>query len=433
MSEPLQPPINAFPDHIQEIIYHYAESKGYPIEWFLQCFLGAVSTSIGRSITLQAGAYTSIGSIWAIILGERGFNKSEPLKDTFKPIKKFQYEIMRAHKNEQEALIQYQLDNPKAKVAPLPNPQKIILSDITPEKLILTLAENPKGCGIVYDEIAGFVSRFDRYSSGGDEQMFLSLFNGDSIIRDRMSGVDAFAPHSYLTIIGTTQPSVMQNSFSGKSESGFFDRWLISCPDDVKKQYPNAIGIDPVYISKYENIIINLLRLEFDAENEDNQMRYNRESHTIVTNYQKELVDIQNETEDGEWRGILAKMEIYLHKFSLLLQCIEYAMSQDFKDLAYVSEQSAKGAVILTKYFVNEAKKVRILNPETKLKDKWVDVFNALPGHGITFDRKHFLKVCNIHGFKESSADKFLKQNGLRNEKALLYKIGHGVYTKNLF
>lgn len=428
----IQHPINAFPEYVQQIICHYSEAKGYPIEYFIQAFLGAASTAMGRAITLNTGNYTAISSLWCIILGRRGFVKSEPLTDAFKPIKKRQFEIYAKHSNEKQELDEYKANNPKAKITPLADPNKIILGDTTPEKLVMILAENPKGCGMVHDEIAGFVERFNRYNSGADEQMFLSLFNGDTILRDRINGGNAYAKHSYLTIIGTTQPTVLKDVFFKKSGSGFFDRWLITQPDNVVKQYPNHYGVNPVEEDKYSLIIQRLLNMEYDEMN-FNQMTYPPDSYKIIWDYQCEMIDTQNDTDNDDLRGILAKMEIYLHKFCLILQAIEYSLSGDNFDLYKVSKESAHGAIILTKYFTDQAQRVRILSPIERLKDKWVDIYNALPEHGVKFDRKQFLKICAAFGIKDRAGDNFLKEHGMKSEDTLLFKIGHGVYTKNLF
>lgn len=429
MSEDIQHPINAFPEYVQQIIYHYAEAKGYPIEYFIQAFLAATSTALGRSVTLDTGNFTAIGSLWCIILGKKGYTKSEPLDDAFKPIRRYQFEILDKHKTEMDEYNEYKAKNPKSKLEPPPDPNKHVINDTTPEKLVMMLAANPKGIGMVYDEIAGFVGRFNRYNAGADEQMYLTLFNGSSVMRDRMNGASAFAKHTYLTIVGTTQPSVLKEVFFDKSDSGFFDRWLITQPDGFKKQYPNRFGINPLESDKYAKILYTLLNIPHS----DNytQLKYSPSSYAIIFQYQKFIIDEQNETDNDDYRGILAKMEIYLHKFSLLIYAIEVALiGGEFED---ISDTAATGAVILTKYFVDQAQKVRILSPVDLLKDKWLDVYNALPEHGVKFDRKQFLKICNSFGFKDRSADNFLKEHGLRSEKSLLFKVQHGLYTKNLF
>lgn len=428
-------PINAFPEPLQEIINHFSEAKGYPHEYYITAVLGAFSTALGRSVTLSTGNYTAIGSVWAAIVGKKGFTKSEPQADAFRPIKKAQAVLYKRWMNERIEWEQFKIDNPKAKVAELPMHPIYVLNDVTPEALVITLANNPKGCGIVYDELAGFIGRFDRYKSGADEEMFLSLFNGDGINRTRVQSLsNAYIENSFLTIIGTIQPAVLRAVFFGKSESGFFDRWLICCPDNVKKQYPNQYGVDPNMEKRYSYYINKLLNFEYEDRDEC-LMTYTPESYRIINEYQCQIIDEENETLNDDYRGVLAKIEIYLHRFALLLQCIEFACSNDTNwNLIYkVSERSANGSVTLCKYFVSEAMKARILNPVEQLKDNWVDIYDALPNHGKSFDRLYFIKVCDKFGIAPRRADTFLKDNSDRSENKLFYKVKHGEYNKNLF
>lgn len=434
MSENLHP-INAFPEPLQEIINHFSEAKGYPHEYYITAVLGAFSTALGRSVTLSTGNYVAIASMWAAIVGKKGFTKSEPQADAFKPIKKAQSALYKAYMNERQELEQFKIDNPKAKVNELAPHPVYVLNDVTPEALVITLANNPKGCGIVYDELAGFIGRFDRYKAGADEEMFLSLFNGDSINRTRVNvASNAYIEQSYLTIIGTIQPAVLKNVFFGKSESGFFDRWLICCPDNVKKQYPNPFGIDPNVEKKYHALVIKLLNLLYEDRDEC-LMSYSAESYKIINDYQRQIIDEENATDNDDYRGVLAKMEIYLHRFALLLQCLEFVCTDGHQWglLTKVSEQSANGAIVLCKYFITEAMKARIMNPVETLKDNWVDIYTALPNHGKSFDRLHFVKVCDKFGIGPRRADVFLKENSDRTETKLFYKVKHGEYNKNLF
>ena len=157
MPEAIQDPINAFPEHIQELICHYCEAKGYPTEYFIQGVIAAVSTALGRAVTLNTGNYTTIASVWCIILGKKGITKSEPLVDAFQPISDYQFAINDKYAKDCSDLEDYKELHPKERTKDVSPPSRVILSDATPEKLILMLAANPKGCGIVYDEISGFV------------------------------------------------------------------------------------------------------------------------------------------------------------------------------------------------------------------------------------------------------------------------------------
>jgi hypothetical protein len=437
MPEKIVHPINAFSPGLQEIINHYSEIKGYPIEYFITAFIAASSTALGRSFTLNTGNFSSVGIVWAAIVGKPGIAKSEAQSDAFKPIKKWQFNILRQYDAECQELEEIKANNPKNKTE-VPEPKSFLLSDITPEKLSVTLAANPKGCGIVYDELAGFIGRFNRYSAGADEQMFLSLFNGDSIIRTRMdSKTNAAIEKTFLTIVGTIQPGVLKAVFQGKADSGFFDRWLMCYPENVIKPYPNSISLDPVCEQRYETLIHRLLSLTYN-EYEQLTCHYSKESYSIINTYQRSLIDIQNKTDNDNERSVLAKMEVYLHRFALLLNSIEYAFnpSTDWVEnpsWQTISEQAATGATVLCRYFIDQAMKIRILNPVEMLKDAWVDIYKQLPEHGQQFKRNEFVKKCADFAIKERSADEFLKKNAAREETSLFFKVGQGIYTKNLF
>jgi hypothetical protein len=428
-------PINAFPQELQEIINHYAETKGYPIEYFCTALLGAASTALGRSITLNAGSYEGVGIIWAAIVGRPGMTKSEAQTDAFAPITDAQFDIIRRHNNEVAELKAYQEQNPKDKRI-LPNPQRFLLSDITPESLSMELSNNPKGCGIVYDELAGFIGRFNRYNSGADEQMFLSLFNGDKILRTRVnSDTNAAIKKTFLTIIGTIQPAILKEVFQNRSESGFFDRWLLCFPDNVKKSYPNRERLDNFVKLRYHGIIGRLINLEYQ-EHQPFEMQYSKDSYDIVYAYQCELIDMENETDKDSQRAVLSKMEVYLHRFALILQSLIYVLPESNWDnhaACYVSKEAAEGAVTLCKYFISQAEKIRILSPVEILKDNWKSIYDNLPGPGNTFDRQKFISICQKFDIKQRRADMFLKEHADRSETKLFFKVSHGLYTKNLF
>lgn len=428
-------PINAFPESLQGIIAHYSEVKGYPTEFFITTMLSACSTALGRSFILNTGNFKAIGVVWSAVICKPGMTKSPALDDAFEPINKYQAAIFSKWKADKEEFDEMKRNNPKDK-SEMYDPQLIILNDVTPEALTIGLSRNPKGCGIVYDELAGFVGRFNRYNSGADEQMFLSLFNGGGINRIRVnSNSNAYIAESFLTIVGTIQPTVLKEVFNGRTDSGFFDRWLLCFPDDLKKQYPSFHGIQHEYRQAYFDMVYRILHIQYDP-NSVFEMEYSAESYRIVNDYQRKLIDTENDTDNDSERALLAKMEIYLHRFALLIHVIELALqpTEDWlKNWRKVSESAAKGAIILCEYYIKEAHKLRVITPVEALKDQWRPIYDALPGAGVTFDRQKFMSICQKHDIKQRTADSFLKLHSDKTEKSLFFKVSHGLYTKNIF
>jgi hypothetical protein len=225
----------------------------------------------------------------------------------------------------------------------------------------------------------------------------------------------------------------VESVFAGKSDSGFFDRWLISYPENIKKQYPQPTSLDPTIMGRYQFLIDNLMGIGFKDINTPYRIKYTDSSYKIVNTFQRSLIDYENETEDDRERSILAKMEIYLHRFALLLHVVEWAYAKSVPvDFEYVTDNAANGAVILAKYFLNEAYKVRVKPSSESLKGVWKVIYDQLPEPNIEFDRNHFSKICLSHKVSQRAADNFLKQNSDKGDNKLFIKVRHGVYAKAL-
>jgi len=91
---------------------------------------------------------------------------------------------------------------------------------------------NPRGLAVYVDELIGFIKCFNKYRSGNDEQIWTQLYNGGSVIVNRVSSQPLNIEDTCIGVIGTIQPGLLYEFAKGKTESGFVDRWLFAYPDD---------------------------------------------------------------------------------------------------------------------------------------------------------------------------------------------------------
>jgi hypothetical protein len=78
-----------------------------------------------------------------------------------------------------------------------------------------------------FRQLNGWLGSFDKYHrSGGDQEQWLSMFNGDAIVVNRKSQDDIISvPSPFVSVIGSIQPSVLTKCFKGqKVENGFLFR-----------------------------------------------------------------------------------------------------------------------------------------------------------------------------------------------------------------
>ena len=411
-------PIDALPEQIQEIVNHYAKYRSYPIDFFATSILTAVGSAIGNSHILRTpNGYTNKANLYVLIVAQPGINKSAPLQAAYEPIFKKQHQAYLSYKEDLK-------QSRETKETTSPIYLKPILSDATPEYVAGQLANNEKGCTVLVDEIAGFINSFGRYSKGADEQMYLSLWQGSPLIRDTLSRGSLEAESPFLSIIGTIQPGVLDKAFQGKTDNGFFDRWLICYPNFIKKPYPQNQNIDPIIESKFTSLIERLLGL-YDLE-ETKALHYSNEAWEVIYKWICQSTDRENEpnVNDTE-RGILAKMQIYIHRFALILQMLEYGCSGNCKDRQEIGLNAASSAVKIADYFYTMAEKTRLKSPAELLTGQLKDLYDVLP-NDIEFKKANYLEYCNYLAIPERTANDILKNNTGK----LWEKLKHGTYLK---
>lgn len=422
-------PIDAFSKRLQEAMEHYSETKGYPIDYLLVSVLTALGSAIGNSHQLRTmNGYTAKSNLFVAIVGRRGFNKSEALTDAYAPIQKFQSKLYLDYKTKQAEY--NSLSKEEKESNPVPFFSKPILSDTTTEALVLQLVNYSKGSTIVVDELAGWIKSFNRYNSGADEQVMLSLWSGKSTTKDRATGESIYIESPFLSVIGTIQPEIAETVFSNKQESGFYDRILLCYPERITKPYPALKGLDPMVTSSYETIINTLLAFEIDAENQTAELTYTPESWEIVLEWIKKNTDAENNLSTTATEGgIRAKMDIYLHRFCLILQLASFA-SGETSNKETIEPQTARNAIRIANYFYNQAEKKRLKEKSELLTGQWLEVYSMLPDYGQEFTTAEFLMRTEMMDLNERTSRRWLKANSDKSENKLLVKIRHGVYSR---
>ncbi|WP_231492224.1 DUF3987 domain-containing protein [Pedobacter sp. Leaf170] len=461
-------PLEAFPEEIREIVLHYNKFKSYPIDFFACSILAAVGSAVGNSHIMQTNdGYENKANIFIANVAQRGINKTSPTEEAYKPIVRKQNENYKFQKADFDRMIADKAsekeqkkakklkDEPKCteSVVKVPNDEdwfdavnesvtdesvqsaqsaikenkfihiRPLLNEATPEVLIHHLTKSSRGVTIVYDELAGFLKAFNKYNKGNDEQMYLSLWQGNAYNKDTFTHGTQVTGSPFLSVIGTIQPTVLAELFKEKTENGFFDRFLICYLTDVKKPYPSMVGVDPLIINRYVRVIDTLQSLWYS----DTQkcLKYTREASQIIFDAVCKSIDIENDISTSEVeRGVRAKLIIYIHKLALIMQLLEYGISGNPDDKNQIGVTSAKSSVLLFDYFLKMAIKARLKSRAELLTGSLKTIYSSLPNEK-NFSTADFVRVCSQ--FMEPRGAKKLLANQLDK---LWTKVSHGSYSK---
>lgn len=370
-------PYDIFPQQVQDFI----DVNIIQHEYLAGAILAATSAAVGNSVIVNAldGFNTKPILYMAIVAPPGGF-KSPALKVSFEPLESAD---SRQYKSYREAKEQYRKEYAKwqkskgEKEQPKePNMNQVLIKDSTIEMVMKILSHNPDGCCILADELSGFLNRMNQYRQGDEIQKWLELWNGGTVLLQRITREESKVENSFCSIIGGIQPGVLETISQGDNQhNGFYHRFLFIYPVPNPKPdwqpltIPEKIKAD---FANYFHAIIN--------------SRGNKTVYTL--NYEAQLIhqpwynnknDFYNRSTDDNVRGIITKYQEYCLRLAGLIQAMHDGENRGL----VITGVSMERAVRLTEYFLgNMQKALRFLNPETPLDNmqiKWKELYQALP------------------------------------------------------
>ncbi|WP_345119681.1 DUF3987 domain-containing protein, partial [Bartonella pachyuromydis] len=176
------------------------------------CGLAAVIGNGVRVAPKQYDDWTIVPNLWGAIVGQPSTYKTPTMEAALAPLYAFQEEwyqewvkqkksqetkdilieldkrekkkqACKALKDQDEeqalALLSKSLENKETDDDDTLNKRRLIVNDVTVEKLGELLKENPRGLLMVRDELSGFLANLERKEYQTDRSFYLTAFNGD--------------------------------------------------------------------------------------------------------------------------------------------------------------------------------------------------------------------------------------------------------------
>lgn len=263
---PVMPPEMFGP--VWPLLQDMAQGAGSPVDYLGVSYLAVVASLIGgkRKVRPYADADWSEPCIlWAGLVGDPSSNKSPALDRTTNPLRDMEKDHAADHGGR---LNNWRADCERSKVEwgvfqgmvkeaakeglstpPLPDaavepsqPQRrrLLVQDSTPEKLAEILSGNPSGTLHLRDELAGWLTSFDRYTPGGRE-FWLEAYGGRPFVIDRKGNPEpTCVSFNGVSVVGGIQPEKLADALfgKGKPDDGLVARFLWAWPDRPPYQRP---------------------------------------------------------------------------------------------------------------------------------------------------------------------------------------------------
>jgi len=388
-------PLKSLPEQIVNIISGMNAASGFPINYLAASILWALSVAIGRSCTLFAKSTWEVAAnLFVGLVAAKGRVKSPTLKFALGPLIKVD---------------QAQLGSD--------GQRQLTANDATLEGLYQALENNPYGIGMYRDELRGFFTSMNRYrSGGGDEEAWLSLYNGIHITINRRTEKKRSIPNAYVSLIGTVQHDILQNMSFDARVNGFWERFLWTFSEDDKPLQWNLSGQDitGAYASAWAKIVNGVLERGgyFNDAFKHKAYQLSPESANKLQCWQNHNAMAYAENE--ALSSIFTKIAEHAMKISLILQVTREILGV-VPASNVVDIDSARNAIEIADFFFAEARKVHDMNPVT---ETWIDDL------ADTFTTAEAIAAGQAHGLSARTVKYRLKN-------PYMFKwIGHGRYFK---
>jgi hypothetical protein len=376
--------VDALPQPIRGFVAAGAKAIGCDPSYLALPLLVALAAAIGntRRLVLKPG-WSVPPILWGAIVGDSGSAKTPAFKSVMRPARERQRKALDRHAEEMKEyeanLARWEkdyaawkrtkgtADDPPAK-PDVPHAVRYLVSDTTVEALAPILMANPRGLLLSRDELAGWLGSFDRYAGKGaasaDAANWLSMFNAESIIVDRKTGVPRtiHVPDAAMCVTGGIQPGILQRALGAEHrESGLAARLLLAYPPRNAKKWTEA-GID----AKAEAELVALFDQLFDlqpAEGNDGKPR--PALVRLAAGAKAAWVAYYNAhaTEQADLIGDLSaawsKLEEYAAQLALVLHFVRRAVGDRMlTNVDILDAGSMNAGIALTEWFKGEARRV---------------------------------------------------------------------------
>jgi putative DNA primase/helicase len=261
-----------------QLLSDLAEGAGSPVDYVAIGFLASAASLIGgkrRVRPFSTSNWSEPCIIWTAAVGDPSANKSPALDAATYPfcgmeadhaldhadaLRDYEAQCERASHEQaawkddvKAAQKEKRSTPPKPDAAVFPDEpvrRRLKVVDATVEALGPILAGNPQGFLHYRDELAGWFSSFDRYTTGGRE-FWLEAYGGRPFTIDRKGAkAPLHIPFNGVSVLGGIQPEKLSDCLTG-SDDGLAARFLWAWPESMPFRRPRQIAdreqLDAIY------------------------------------------------------------------------------------------------------------------------------------------------------------------------------------------
>lgn len=354
------------PPTLEKYLLAAGKTTASPNEFIVTAALVALSGAIGTRSFIHVGARKYFPTIWCINVALSSVQYKSTGNDLAKQLLQWReaeleeefnlkMEQYKLEMREYEALKKNDRVNRTEPVPPV-RVEIIYADDETLESKYQTLHDSPDGGVTFYDEIAGFVLSFDRYTGQGGVEVSkqLSIFDNRAFKYKRKKDKTLLSvARPFCSIIGATTIEGLASFYTRANDlNGFFPRFIFNfCPPQVK---PDDTFLKPDIDNQLMCEVINRIKAVMKIKGV--RFTLSPEALEMFECWYKEHNSITRSPTTPEWvRSYWKRLESYCLKFAHIYHVFETDSPE--RNLVVGVDRMAE-AISFANYFRGQALKL---------------------------------------------------------------------------
>lgn len=374
-------PIEIFPEQLQYYIKECSEKLNMNVDYMGCSLLWLISVVVGNSFEIEVKVgWREKAIVWFALVGKAGIGKTPSIDKIIWPLSKLNNKEIKKYIEEKKKYDEFSKLSKKEQKETYGENYKVneplktqfIVNDITLEALVQMHQQSDNSVGVFKDELAGWLKDMNKYRAGSDLEFWLSTWSGKHVSLNRKTSDSNFVDKPFMPVLGGIQPTIFNSlSTEENKENGFLDRILLAYPEAEVSNFTES-DIDYKIMAWYSDLItkfyqsIKQMTVRVDGEIKPNVLKFTDEGRNNYIRIYNEITEMQNSEKENEYlKSIYPKQKSYLPRFCILINVITSFMNE-LKGLYDVDKDCVLKAEKLCKYFINNAKKVKLDSNETK-------------------------------------------------------------------
>lgn len=207
---------------------------------------------------------------------------------------------------------------------PEPQPLRLLISDITSQKLVQMASGNPQGMLCHLDEMHGWIRKITDKRAAEDRSSWVVAFESDSHVLDRVGSGTHHADNLAVSIYGNIQPRVLAEHMDDLSSDGLIQRFLPAILEEGNQKQWGTGQIMYPHETHQEQWNSAIRRIH---NTEQTIYKLSQEAYEAFKDFQQEYVELRDNYSislaPDAFMGALGKLEGQIGRLTLLFHLIK--------------------------------------------------------------------------------------------------------------